>query len=114
MYCKRCGTRNDDDAGKCVECGNALSQCSSATAYVAVPNHLVWAIIVTIFCFLPLGVVAIVYAVQVDRNVLARNYAGAVHASNRARTWCWAAFAFGVVEYIAVVTLLPLGFVMGL
>ena len=31
-----------------------------------VPNHLVWAIAVTIFCCLPAGMVAIVYAAQVN------------------------------------------------
>ena len=33
---------------------------------VYIPNHLVWAILTTLFCCLPLGVVSIVYASQVD------------------------------------------------
>ena len=52
-----------------------------------IPNYLVWAILVTIFCFLPTGIVAIVFASQVDGKLAAGDRAGALDSSNKARTW---------------------------
>jgi uncharacterized membrane protein len=51
------------------------------------PNHLVWAILSTIFCCFVPGIVAIVYATQVDSKYSAGDYYGAVDASNKARLW---------------------------
>ena len=36
------------------------------TATPQVPNNLVWAILTTLFCCLPAGIVSIVYAAQVN------------------------------------------------
>jgi hypothetical protein len=61
-----------------------------------VPSYLVQAILVTIFCCLPFGIPAIVFAAQVSSKQAAGDYAGAVAASNKARTWCWASFGVGL------------------
>lgn len=59
-----------------------------------IPNHLVWAILATLFCCLPLGIVSIVYASQVDGKRAAGDLAGARQASHQAKTWAiWAAVA---------------------
>ena len=42
-----------------------------------IPNHLVWSILSTLFCCLPLGIVSIVYASQVDGKRAAGDIAGA-------------------------------------
>ena len=52
-----------------------------------VPNHLVWAILSTLFCCLPLGVVSIVYAAQVDGKRAAGDIEGARAASRSAINW---------------------------
>ncbi|WP_367347519.1 CD225/dispanin family protein [Stenotrophomonas bentonitica] len=57
---------------------------------VVVPNNLVWAILTTLFCCLPLGVVSIVYAAQVDGRRAAGDVAGAYAASRKAAGWAWA------------------------
>jgi len=49
-----------------------------------VPNHLVWAILTTLFCCLPLGIVSIVFAAQVDGKRAAGDLAGAQDASRKA------------------------------
>ena len=51
------------------------------------PNYLVWAILSTLFCCLPFGIVSIVYAAQVDSKYNAGTQAGAVEASNNATRW---------------------------
>lgn len=61
-----------------------------------VPNHLVWSIIVTILAFclccvvgaIP-GVVAIVFATQVNGKLNAGDRAGAEDASRKAKLWAW-------------------------
>jgi hypothetical protein len=65
-----------------------------------VPNYLVYSILVTIFCCVPFGIVSIVYAAQVNGKLAAGDYAGAVDASNKAKTWCWVAFGVGIVAGI--------------
>jgi len=63
-----------------------------------VPNHLVWAILSTLFCCLPLGVVSIVYAAQVDGRRAAGDIAGAQASSRKAMGWAIAsALALPVV-----------------
>lgn len=51
------------------------------------PNNLVWAILSTLFCCLPFGIVSIVFAAQVDSKYNAGDYAGSVSASENARKW---------------------------
>lgn len=60
-------------------------------------NFLVWAILGTIFCCLPFGIVSIVYASKVDGLWYAGNYDGAKDAARKARTWFWWSFGIGLV-----------------
>ena len=59
-----------------------------------VPNNLVWAILTTLFCCLPLGIVSIVFASKVDGLRAAGDIAGALEASRKAKTWAiWSALS---------------------
>jgi hypothetical protein len=50
-------------------------------------NYLVWAILATLFCCLPAGIVAIVKAASVNGKWNAGDQAGAEEAANQAKTW---------------------------
>ena len=50
-------------------------------------NHLALAIITTILCCLPAGIVSIVYASQINSKYNAGDYEGAQRASKNAKTW---------------------------
>ncbi len=50
-------------------------------------NHLVPAILTTLFCCLPLGIVSIVKSSQVNQKWQIGDYAGAQQASEEAKTW---------------------------
>jgi len=125
MFCANCGQANDDNAYKCVACGTVLQGSSSSAAAATpppvpppvrvpyrsearayVPNHLVWAILATLFCCLPSGIVAIIYAAQVDGKVAAGDIAGAEAASRTAVTWCWVSaglgLAVGVLYFLGI------------
>lgn len=70
----------------------AATPAYAAPAVPPVETHLVWAILTTLFCCWPFGVVAIVYACKVDRRRAEGDLAGALHASRMARMWAtWSA-----------------------
>ena len=52
-----------------------------------IPNHLVKAIISTLCCCLPFGIVAIVFAAQVNGKLDSGDYAGAQKSSEQAKFW---------------------------
>jgi hypothetical protein len=57
-------------------------------------NYLVWAILTTLFCCLPLGVASIVFSTQVNSKWQAGDYAGAQEASGRAKNFAlWSALS---------------------
>lgn len=97
MICPKCGKENDAGNNNCSSCGAPLSG-GSQGAREHVPNHLVWAILATLFCCLPTGIVAIVYAAQVNGKLEAGNVAGAREASDNARLWSWISFGLGLVS----------------
>ena len=99
MYCPNCGEENVDCANFCRACGGSLISEPAAGSPPHVPNHLVWAILVTIFCCLPFGIVSIVYAAQVNGFVAAGNFEAAQQASDNAKLWAWIAFAVGLVSF---------------
>ncbi|WP_207945213.1 CD225/dispanin family protein [Actinomadura rubrisoli] len=61
------------------------------------PNHLVWAILTTLFCCLPAGIVSIVFAAQVNSKWTSGDHAGAMSASNNARIWAIVSAVVGVI-----------------
>jgi hypothetical protein len=73
------------------------------------PNHLVWAILSTLLCCLPLGVASIVFAAQVNSKWAAGDVAGAQASSEKAKKFAiWSAVAGLVVGVIYVVVLIAL------
>lgn len=76
-----------------------------------VPNYLLQAILCTVFCCQPFGIVAIVFAAQVNGKLAAGDYHGAVSCSNSARTWCWISFwlVFGwVILWFVIMLMMPI------
>jgi len=71
-----------------------------------VHSYLVPAILSTICCCLPFGIVAIVFAAQVNAKLQAGDMQGALEASQKAKTWVWLAVAFGLISTIVCLPLL--------
>ena len=63
-------------------------------------NYMVSAILATLFCCLPFGIVAIVYACQVDSKWAAGDHAGATVASGHAKMWCNLAAGIGLLVIV--------------
>lgn len=60
-------------------------------------NYLVWAILTTVCCCLPFGIVAIIKACKVNTLYAGRMYAAAELASHDAKKWCIIAAVTGLV-----------------
>lgn len=61
------------------------------------PTYMIWAILSTICCCLPAGVVAIVFAAQVSSRYFARDLEGAKRASRNAEIWIIVSIVAGIV-----------------
>jgi hypothetical protein len=104
MYCSQCGRQIGAEAAYCPSCGRPVGSLVGTGSSPKsppprtqargplVPSHLTEAILVTIFCCMPFGIVAIVYAAQVNTRLETGDLAGAQSASRTAANWCWAAF----------------------
>ena len=120
MYCTSCGTENDDGARYCKSCGKVMAEPGpgpGATRFepehsrvagppARVPNYLAQAILVTIFCCLPLGIVSIVYAAQVNGKIASGDVEGAMRSSEQAKLWAWASLGIGIA-LLAIFVILP-------
>jgi Interferon-induced transmembrane protein/GYF domain 2 len=71
-----------------------------------VPSYLVPAILSTICCCLPIGIVSIVYAAQVNGKLQSGDMAGAREASQKAQIWFWVAVVLGLTSTIFCLPLL--------
>lgn len=70
------------------------------TAPANIPNYLVFAILTTVFCCLPAGVVSIVYAAQVNGKIQAGDIAGAMAASKNAKLWAMISAGVGIAGIV--------------
>jgi len=65
----------------------------------------VWAIIATVLCCIPTGIVAIYFALKVSNKYREGDIEGAKRASETGAWWCIATIVLGILS-------LPLGFLM--
>jgi hypothetical protein len=130
MFCAQCGANNADTAVVCVQCGRNLQPVAPGVPGVplqvggtvlppgpAIQNYLVFAILATVFCCLPAGIPAIVYAAQVNGKLQVGDVAGAQIASNNAKMWCLISGGLGLfwVGIIAIyVILIMIGVLSGI
>jgi len=72
-----------------------------------IPNYLVQAILVTLCCFWPVGIVAIIKAASVNGMIARGDIQGAMKASADAKKWCWiAVICWGVVVVIYILLMI--------
>jgi hypothetical protein len=96
VICPRCGVPTDRRA-TAAQVMNPESQAGATGMPLKIPNHLVQSILVTLFCCLPFGIIAIVYASQVNAKIQTGDIQGAVDASQKANMWSWVSFGGGIV-----------------
>jgi hypothetical protein len=107
-----------------MQCGRNLQAATPAVPLQAtgvvlppgatVQNYLVFAILATVFCCLPTGIPAIVYAAQVNGKLQAGDFAGAQVASNNAKMWCLISLGLGLGIFVLYVVLIMVGILSGI
>lgn len=113
IKCSECGKEMSDKANSCPGCGapvpyngTRINQPQNMNN-THVDNHLAKAILVTIFCCIPFGIVSIVNAASVNGKLQAGDIAGARLASDKADTWAnWAigsGLLIGLIWFFAIV-----------
>jgi hypothetical protein len=85
---------------------------SEGAPAAAVPNYLVLAII-SLFCCLPLGIVAVVFAARVNGQVQAGDTAGALESSRKAKLFSYISIGLGLVWIIIWIVMTVLGVGIG-
>jgi len=108
--CTQCGETIPDNCNYCTNCGaQAPSSIANPTPQPVVnpqsmgpkpTSYLALAILVTIFCCLPFGIVSIVKAAKVDSSWNAGRYIEAQENSRKARNWAIAAMLSDVIVAI--------------
>ena len=110
MFCPQCGSQNSNSATVCAGVGcrwitpirrawPARDRWGRASTFQATSTQ---AILTTLCCCLPFGIVAIVFAAQVKSKISVGDYEGARQASDSARMWCWIAFGLGLVSNVII------------
>jgi Interferon-induced transmembrane protein/zinc-ribbon domain len=124
MFCSQCGANNPDTAAVCAQCGRNLQAVTPATPLqptgvvlppgTTVQNYLVFAILATVFCCLPTGIPAIIFAAQVNGKLQAGDVAGAQVASKNAKMWCLISLGLGLGLMALYAILVMVGVLSGI
>ena len=119
MYCSSCGAEVTGGASFCSRCGARAGEGQTpGTApptgeapvppqrpgYVggespSIPTYLPYAILVTLFCCLPFGIPAIIYAARTSSRLAAGDIDGARADSKAAKMWTWVSFWAALVGW---------------
>lgn len=70
-------------------------------------SYLGWAVAACILCCVPFGIVAIIFASQVNEKWLCGDFEGARRASSNAQLWIILSVVFGIITSIAIFVLQP-------
>lgn len=84
---------------------------ASASGQPEPPTYLWQSIVVMLLCCIPLGISALVFSTKVKPAYAAGDYAAALEASKKAKTWCIIALVVGLVVQTLYI-LLNVGLVM--
>jgi hypothetical protein len=74
-----------------------------------IPSYLWQSIIATLFCCMPFGIVAIVYAAKVDSLLAVQDYLGAQSASDSAKIWVGVSVGIALLIYIPIIIVWMIG-----
>ncbi|MGF1555827.1 CD225/dispanin family protein [Paucihalobacter sp.] len=74
------------------------------------PSYLALAIISTVLCCLPAGIVSIVYATKVNDAYMNEDYQGAINASKNAKTWGIVSVGIALLGWVLYVAIFGIAF----
>ena len=112
MFCPQCGKQNEETAVHCTQCGSLINMAAAAPppppqqfvppqqfgqppmyqagqmppVPVQIPNYMAQAVLVTLLCCLPIGIVGIFKANGINKKIAAGDIAGALADSKANKT----------------------------
>ena len=100
----------------CPNCGRNLSAVKTGTGTRSLPvkDYLVESILVTLLCCMPLGIVALIYAVQSSSLSASGDSAGALEASNNASKWVNISAICGLVIWVGTILFWLIGIILAI
>lgn len=133
MFCGNCGGVCPDGSLSCPNCGSQLPPTLPppvnpySSPYDA-PNagtfttgysggkpesYLVYSIVSTIFtslcCWIPIGVVPLIYSVQSDSKFKAGDIAGSLSSAKKAMIWNWVSLGIFLLYYGSYIAIIAIG-----
>ncbi|MDG1840875.1 MAG: CD225/dispanin family protein [Crocinitomicaceae bacterium] len=123
-FCTKCGNKNSEESLFCAKCGTSVqmqdgTQTEQSFEYRSQnitnqppkpENNLVWAVLCTVLCCMPLGIVAIVYSTKVDSAYAEGRQEDAKDYANKAKNWAIAgALSSTIIMVIYVIFMLAVG-----
>ena len=116
-FCRVCGIPMNPEQVICVRCGAPVHPGQAfygiGREWEEIPDYLVWAVLETLFCCLPFGAIAIVYAVGANSEKSNGNYALARKKARSAERWLICGFVFGLIAFVLGVFATGLGNIVG-
>jgi len=124
IFCTKCGHKNPEGSLFCAKCGTSIkmldgTQTEQTFEYKSQnisgqapkpENNLVWAVLCTVLCCMPLGIVAIVYSTKVDSAYAEGRQEDAQNYANKAKNWAIAgALSSIIIMVIYLIFMLAIG-----
>lgn len=111
MTCPSCGKVNGYNNWRCLQCGTFLHPEGRSTRQPLMSHYhdyMLPAILCTLFCCLPTGMIAIAFAWRADASARRGDMVRAVEDSRNARAWFWISIILGFL--FAPIYLSTIGF----
>ena len=103
IFCPYCGVRQYAEQNQSTGQEEAQESAQQTAGQASGENwvpYLVLAIISTVCCCPPFGIVAIVYAARINNAIIANDSAEAQRAAGNARIWLIVAYTVGILMWI--------------
>ena len=97
MHCYKCGKENESTSNYCYSCGTKLN------SYLEVANHLIGAVLVTVFCFALTGIISIIFSLIVDKYNKLQDKINAEKFSKLSLIFIWISFGIGILAWIVII-----------
>jgi len=96
-FCSACGVKTKADQIMCIECGASPNAAHFPGTSQTVDNQMVKAVLVSVLCCLPFGIIAIIKSSEVNGKLAAGDVVGAQMSASSSSNWSNMGMMFGLI-----------------